>query len=68
MSKDIYRRLANSFRAVVPDFPMNDEEIQALLEEQGLAAFANSDVSAAELVEFSELLERMERRYVCYGT
>jgi hypothetical protein len=67
MSVNIYRQFANSVKAIVPNFPMNDDEIQALLEEQGLAGFVDSDASAAELVEFSELLERMERRYEYCG-
>jgi hypothetical protein len=62
MSEDICRRFAKSVRAVIPDFPMSDDEIQFVLEDQGLAGFADSDVSVAELIELSELLDLMERR------
>jgi hypothetical protein len=67
MSKDIYMRFAKSVRAVVPDFPMSDDEIREILEDEGITGFADSDATAAELVELSELFEHMERRSGHYG-
>jgi len=63
-----YKQFAEAFLSLVPDFPMDENEVEQYLKTQGLVAFAIfSSYYDMGLFEMMDLLSNLEKGGIQHG-